>query len=1807
MKNQYRLFIKQGLFITLTFIFMLQSVGLANPSTDNFATTVPDSARLIGTFGGMIGSSTVKGEHAFLAQADRLIVFDLQSNTSVASLKLPSSVQTQCLSDDYLYLSFAAADYRGRLMIVDVSNPISPTIVSHTEILAVPDYIHQIQISNGKAYLATGPDFRTRTRFTTVDVSTPTVPVKMGSYDISVLDFFITGNYAYVIEGSISGPDTNRVAILDLSDNNDILINQRIDMPYARGMDCKGNYAYIAFSSSADGMKIYDVSDPTDPQLESTFVHEGRTFVDVIVDTDRAYIQRTYTRIIVVDISDKANPGFLGEHRFQSTFMPLGVLGESLYGQYSGQFMLADFSDVQNPILTLPYNSPIVPRGMAVGGNQLFTITENLLYTYDLNDPATPVLNDTLAQIWGNKVFAKNNILGVANWSKDLTLYDISGATPVELGVYEAGATVIKMGFRGDYAYILTFLISGGSPQQCWFEVVNITNPSAPVRSGNLMIDGQGKDMFIPTTGNLAYITLENEAAGGRLLIIDTSSPDAPAVLSTMEVEQNPISIVVRDTTLFVGKNHTDNNYGILDVYSVSDSTAPRFLQEFIPSQESNLSDLIWLDNYLLIGLADLGVYTYGYDFETREFSEGPSVQVSLPLILGGYMPQNLGKRQDEAKQYTYVMRGSASHYGPEDYGKYGISIIELWPQPTYTQPTLSIGLASGMNIPTCPPEPGEELKIANGSITALKENWTVNTVIFTAEGMCKIEHIKKASLTIAGREITGQVVADGTGNISVISFPIGEHITEGESLPYQLSYDFYFESKSDTAYLPCPFDEVLYCGVSVNANQVNAEPDNNPPGVKLPVLPIRLYSPQTVIASVWNISHTPQLPFTGIQEAVDDVQTIDGHSLRVCPGLYTENVDVDKSLTIKSVKGRNLTFVSGLSNQDHVFHITKGNTEISGFTITDAFNIDDASSRLAGIYVDSTASSIKIYDNRINGNDNGIFLYGEVVYNSDYISTPTKAEIVGNLMSLNACGIKMLKSGENLLRNNNISGNSGNGIEVIGGEGVDGASWGLNTIVENRISKNQNGIMILASGRNNIRDNIVKNNENNGLDLDENSLSPAGGNIFTGNVVNDNKGHGFRINKTGQLGYQQHLMKITNNHFRANGKNGLFLEHCYHFEVRVDSNEFCQNTDYGIELNKIMYIHLESNKVDSNKTGLYMLKCKRNEIFGNSFNANEEYGIYTESGLMNEFHHENKMNDNIIHGIHFYKEAKSTIKEAEVSRNLGHGVFVKSSERMFIEESVIEFNQGAGLVGKTLPGVFFISDCTIRENYKQGVIIDTARTLYKEHGYFRDNDISLNKMSGIEINNSNFTDIKKCKVGANYVHGIRTRNSDHIEVNFCKILGNMEVGVFLEDAGFYTSSVESNDIWYNGTGVKLIDCTVGVFDNSIRKSGSNTGIHLYNSNAAISGNSIFEDDGDGIACENGSQPQITGNNIYANLGMGVNNHDGAVIVSAGSNWWGDASGPGGLGNGSGDEISDNVDFAGWLTQPITLTTRVKIDTVHIPVGSSDSIYCNFQNQDDLAGGVNVHLSDTQGWLTDAADLSETFEDSLGIQLAIPITVPVEAAYGSESMVKVEAASQTNPAQTAKDSFLVIVYQQHLSRIDVKPDSVFLSPGETRQFEVSGYDTLNRAMAVGVRWTAHGGTVDSVGFFTAGADSGLFHVTAEDTLRLLTDLSVIRIGTYTDVDKDQVWGLPTEFALHQNYPNPFNPRTTIRFNVKERCQVTLIIYDIVGRKVATLVDEEYNPGFYEVQLNAQLYSTGIYIYRIRMKEFTDSKKMIIVR
>ncbi|MBI4535064.1 MAG: T9SS type A sorting domain-containing protein [Ignavibacteriae bacterium] len=139
----------------------------------------------------------------------------------------------------------------------------------------------------------------------------------------------------------------------------------------------------------------------------------------------------------------------------------------------------------------------------------------------------------------------------------------------------------------------------------------------------------------------------------------------------------------------------------------------------------------------------------------------------------------------------------------------------------------------------------------------------------------------------------------------------------------------------------------------------------------------------------------------------------------------------------------------------------------------------------------------------------------------------------------------------------------------------------------------------------------------------------------------------------------------------------------------------------------------------------------------------------------------------------------------------------------------------------------------------------------------------------------------------------------------------------------------------------------------------------------------------------------------------------------------------------------------------------------------------------------------------------------------------------------------------------------------------------------------------GEHWdTVSSGVTDYVWAFAVNSGGYIFAGTGGS--------GVFRSVQSTTFVPERHGGQPTSFTLGQNYPNPFNPKTSIKFKVQSSKLVTLRVYNVLGQEVATLVNEELQPGSYEVAWDAEGLASGVYFYRLAAGEFTAAKKLVLL-
>ena len=139
-----------------------------------------------------------------------------------------------------------------------------------------------------------------------------------------------------------------------------------------------------------------------------------------------------------------------------------------------------------------------------------------------------------------------------------------------------------------------------------------------------------------------------------------------------------------------------------------------------------------------------------------------------------------------------------------------------------------------------------------------------------------------------------------------------------------------------------------------------------------------------------------------------------------------------------------------------------------------------------------------------------------------------------------------------------------------------------------------------------------------------------------------------------------------------------------------------------------------------------------------------------------------------------------------------------------------------------------------------------------------------------------------------------------------------------------------------------------------------------------------------------------------------------------------------------------------------------------------------------------------------------------------------------------------------------------------------------------------------------------IGYLTTknSQDLLVFNTKDVDNDGAWTDTSMnhmVTVNPATGIEETRLNGYPSEYALSQNYPNPFNPSTTINYSIVKEGNVNIAVYNSIGKEVEVLIDSYKGAGNYSINFSSTDLSSGIYYYKITTNEFTQVRKMVLLK
>jgi hypothetical protein len=538
----------------------LHVVDLSDPTSLTLMgeTDVPGTGRAVAAAGSYAYvAADVGGTDGWVYTVDVSDATDPDPVGSYDTVGLASDVHA---AGDAAYV----ADSVAGLLILDVTNPISPSLLSS---YPTPGSVHGVQVVSTTAYLLTLDEPTLDYWLRIVDVSDPTDPTPLGAYDApdAVNDVRVFDGMAYLASGS------DGLHIVDLSDPaNPVPLSTSSTEWWADKVAVSDTHAYLI----GNALQIFDVSDPADPDVLGDY--ERPNFVlDVVVDYPYYYLAG-WDKLWVVDMTDPVAPAVLGSSDLSTSNLWLRRLSLSAHPQTGDPLIYAanqgagveilDVVDPSNPTLLGGYPAPVdneVNDVFAVGP-YAYVVTDDdgngRLRILDVSNPANPdeiEVYDTPGD--AQRVFVADDVAYVADGKEGLRLIDVSDPeSPAELDHIDppVGGSTDVVWVDGDQA-----LVGSNTESGWWLESFDISDPANPTPLANQQGTGHLND--IEADQDYAYLALTSgdgsvRATGNRL------RPGHPAQTTTTGV------VACRRSDLTTAGGYTTDGAYSVHRYSVS-------------------------------------------------------------------------------------------------------------------------------------------------------------------------------------------------------------------------------------------------------------------------------------------------------------------------------------------------------------------------------------------------------------------------------------------------------------------------------------------------------------------------------------------------------------------------------------------------------------------------------------------------------------------------------------------------------------------------------------------------------------------------------------------------------------------------------------------------------------------------------------------------------------------------------------------------------------------------------------------------------------------------------------------------------------------------------------------------------------------------------------------------------------------------------------------------------------------------------------------------------------------------------------
>jgi hypothetical protein len=433
----------------------------------------------------MTNDVVVSGDLAFVANNTLIWALDVSNPASPLIRDIYSSagpVEGLAVSGDLLI----AAEGLTGLEIIDITDPGQLTQVG---LYDTPGQAHQVAVSGDLLMVADGTS-----NLQVIDITVPSSPTLVGFYDLpgTSNDVSLSGNLA-VVTGDGEG-----MSIVE--------IFQPIEAPYnlatvdtpgtVTGVAVAGDLTFVADNNY--GLKVYDSSDLSDPQLVGTFGAVGHTS-GIVVAGDHAFLSDNDLGLQVIDVSDPGSPALLGALGTTGDARGLAVDGDFVFvADGPSGLQIIDVGTPSSPALITTYGTTDKAQNVAVAGDLVFVADRSGgLQIIDVTHPAVPQLVSIYPTV--NAVFdvaVSGELVFLTVFGTGLEIVDIHNpASPVQVGIYPSSVPV-GVAVSGNQVFF--------TDQNDGLRAVDIVDPTSPVLQAQFSLPGDGFDVTL--AGEIAFV-----------------------------------------------------------------------------------------------------------------------------------------------------------------------------------------------------------------------------------------------------------------------------------------------------------------------------------------------------------------------------------------------------------------------------------------------------------------------------------------------------------------------------------------------------------------------------------------------------------------------------------------------------------------------------------------------------------------------------------------------------------------------------------------------------------------------------------------------------------------------------------------------------------------------------------------------------------------------------------------------------------------------------------------------------------------------------------------------------------------------------------------------------------------------------------------------------------------------------------------------------------------------------------------------------------------------------------------------------